>query len=366
MLFLVSSLSGVTPLIRVGDDVDVVLDGNTTVRYTTNLFNDENNRQDDYLLKVSPGIEAMIGTDTPEDILRLLFREDFYFHLRNSAQDRAQAHFLTKLSYGETRTSFTTLFAFDQQAQNSPEANLGGDLLKINSYRFNIEGDYELTPKTIAEMMFDLEAIDYKHQDFNDHNVYALSGNLYYQYSPKIEIGPGYRFRYTDIGGGNDMDDYFINLSIRGEVAHKVDASFHIGGQHRNAKRRSDRTTFSVISRMRWDATKKVDVIGNFEKDFDVGATNDSIEHTGGELKISYFCSHCLSSYIGFGYNEADYQYNPDTRKDKTTKASFNVSYHPNIMVTAVAEYSYVNNNSTQLGSSYKTHTINLTARIRY
>lgn len=362
--FVTPTLSADSPLFKMGDDISVYLNVGLDGRYNSNLFSDTNNKKEDYILILSPGVEIIGGNPSTRSGVKFYFREDIYFHHRNPRADRQDANFHVTGSYVSARLSARATGFFNEVTQNVPSANLVGALVESNQYGGDAHFAYTLSPKTTFEAGAGARHTDYRSRGLIDYTVYSFPFDLYYRYSPKLEFGPSYRMRHTDVNSGRDSNDHFVGLAVRGELASKLNAEIHLGAQHRNKSGLSDRTTFSSNTVIKWAATTKFDLVGYFDKDFVTGGIGQSIENTGGRVAAFYkYCpSIALDAY--FSYNDADYQ--NSLRKDKTTKTAGVIRYLPNSYVNFSVGYSYINNDSNVFGSSYNGHIVDLTASLRY
>ena len=360
-------LNALPPFISMSDDVNVFLTGSALGRYESNIFRDETNKQDDFYLILSPGLEILVGDNHNKARFQGVYRHDFYIHEKHSKLDSQNANIYIDFWYRAKRSKFHTQFLFEQIRENTPEANTPGDLVHHNDLGFFAEGSYELSPKTSAEVGFEIVDVDYRTPatyGLIDYTTYTLPFDLYYRYSPKLDIGPSYRYRHTDIQRGNDTDDHFISLALKGEIAPKFNVRMHVGGQHRNIKGRSNRTTLSVNSEMEWHATPKFTIEAGFNKDFSTGGSNQSIEQIGGYAVLTYEI--CPKTFITshIFYTEADYQ--NSLRQDRTTEGKISSLYMPNNYMNFSASYLYQNNDSNATSSSYMNHMIELLASLRY
>lgn len=365
--FFIPSVTADSPLFKMGDDISVYLNVGLDGRYNSNLFSDSASKKDDYILIFAPGVEVVGGNPNTRSGVKLLFREDIYFHHKNSNVDRQDANFYATGTYAAARFSTRLSGFFNEVSQNTPTANLVGRLVESNQYGGDLQVVYTLSPKTTFEAGAAARHTDYRTTGANliDYTTYSFPVDLYYRYSPKLEFGPSYRMRHTDVNSGKDSNDHFVGLAVRGELASKVTAEIHLGAQHRNKSGLTDRTTFSSNTVVKWAATTKLDVIGYFDKDFATsGVQGRSIENTGG--RVAFFYKYCPSLALDayFSYNDADYQ--NLVRKDKTIKTSGVLRYLPNSYVNFSAGYTYQNNDSNVFGSSYQGHIVDLTASLRY
>ncbi len=367
------------PLISIGDTVDIFFNGSVSGQYRSNVFNNPA-AEDDYIFYFSPGVEVNIGRNSNANI-NIRFREDFLYYNRFSSQDTNLSNLYIDGTYNSGPLTSKAGFSYVQSQQNT--ASLVGvpgtirNLVKRDLYNAYVAGEYEISSKTSVDA-----AVRWSHTDYTNNQQFAnryantqsfsLPIDFFYKYSQKLDVGLGYRFRYTDVSStpfraSRDYSDHFVSLALRGEIAPKLTTRLNAGLQIRDdnaAVNPQNTTTFSILSEFNYAATPKTAITAGFTRDFGVSGEGGSTEDTGGYGRVTYAFSQFISTNAHFGYTHSEYQGQP--RTDKTIRTGVGATYAPNNYLAFSAIYSFINNASNVNGAGFSGHTIDLSASLRY
>lgn len=379
--------SNAAPLVSVGDSVDIFFRGSVSGQYRSNVFNNPV-KEDDYIFVFSPGLEVNIGRNSNANI-KIIFREDISFYNQFTSQDSQLANLFIDGVYNSGPLTSGAGFSFVQNQQNT--ASTAGVTTGTNRneverslYRAYIKGEYDISPKTYATGRFSWERTDYtNNQDFgnsfSDRDTFSAPLDVLYRYSPKLAVGLGYRFQYTDVANNQsnptlnsqnpgDYLDNFVSLSLRGELFPKLDSRINIGWQNRNfnAPGLSDDSTVSVLSAFDYEFSPKLTLNAGFDRDFGTGSIGQSTVNTGGFFGATYDFSQFIAVSSRISVINTDYQNDPNGRSDDTIRANTAVTYTPNVYLQFTAAYIYINNASNVANASFMGHTIDLSASLRY
>jgi len=369
----VTSGFATSPLVNINDKVYLLFNGSATGRYVSNVFADNTNRKDDFISILSPGVELMTS-ENAELKVKAFFREDFYFYATRTKLDTQNANVIVFANYDKSRLSSRFFFTFYQTDQPTPAINFRGALVSRAVWEAKIQEEYRISTKTAVGGVFEFHDTYFRsgQPGLVNYQIYTIPVVFWYKYSPKLEFGPAYRFRYTDMrAGGRDRVDHFVNFAARGELAPKLMGEVNVGVQHRHIYGRSTtartaRNTigFALISKLTYKATEKITVDGGVNRDYSVGSTGQSINNFGGNVNGKYQFTEIISALAGFSYNRANYQFS--NRKDNTYNGNIGVGYDYNKYVRLGAGYTYQYNDSNISANSYVNNIVNVTASLRY
>jgi hypothetical protein len=372
MAALVTSLSGfihAAPLVSIGDTVDIFFRGSISGQYRSNVFNNSA-KNSDYILTVSPGLEANFDRGGPAN-LSIVFREDFVRYNRFTSQNNNLTNVFVNGSYASGPLTSEAGFSFQQTDTNTTSVLpvVIPQQVRRNMYNAYVKGKYDISPKTYVDGGFNWSRTEYTNNAafgnrYSNNNTYSFPINGLYRYSEKLDIGLGYRYRYTDNQRVTNSQDHFISLALRGELLPKLNGSLNVGYQIRERSGQPNKESLSINSVFDYLYSPKLTLFAAFDRDFDTSAVGFSTENTGGRIGGRYQITPLISSTASVGYTYTEYLNNP--RTDKTTRANLSVTYSPNNYLAFTAGYSYENNNSNAAGASYMGHTVNLTASLRY
>ncbi|WP_309385435.1 hypothetical protein [Cerasicoccus frondis] len=400
--FSAGSIAQAAPLVSIGDSVDVFFNGSTNAQWRSNLFYTDGiddagvRRPKDsaFVFYVSPGLEVNIGRNSNANVT-IYFREDFLFYSKYSDELNTElANLYVDGTYNWGNLDTSAGFSFVQSQQNT--ANTAGgafqaDLVETDNYNAYIDADYDISPKAWVSGGFDWRQRNYtNNQDFgnrySDVDYYTVPLTFFWRVTPKLSVGPSFRYRYTDptsnaLGTPADYNDYFFNVAVKGEIMPKLDIGLNAGYQLRDPNRdlinslgasvpQDSRGQFSIIGDVEYEITPKLLSYASLYHDFGVGAQGQTTTNLGGDIGATYFFNSYISSNAEFGMENSEYS-NTGGRDDLTTTAGFSVVYTPNVYWQLSAGYTYINNdsnanNGVNTGANFQAHTINLQATFRY
>lgn len=361
--------------------MDIFFNGGVSGQFRSNVFNNPT-AEDDYVLILSPGVEVNVGRNSNANI-KITFREDILRYNKFTSQNTNLSNLHVNGVYNSGPLTSKAGFSFVQTQQNSasllgiPGAATSRDLIKRDLYNAFIAADYDVSPKTAIDGAIRWSHVDYTNNDsfgnrYANTNAISVPVNFFYRYSPKLDVGLGYRFRYTDVSStgvraGHDYQDHFVSLAVRGEIAPKLTSRLNAGVQVRddNAPGASrDTTTFSMLSEFQYAVTPKVALVAGFTRDFGISGDGRSTEDVGGHGRVTYAFSDFVSASAHFGFERSEYQGQP--RTDDTIRTGVGVTYTPNNYIALSAVYNFINNASNVNGASFSGHTVDISASLRY
>lgn len=407
------------PLVSIGDSVDIFFNGSTNVQWRSNLFYADGiqgttpptalaptgvtvNRPKEsaFVFYVSPGLEIQIGRNSNANVT-IYFREDFLFYSKYGSRLNTElANLYVDGVYDWGNLSTSAGFSFVQSQQNTPITSGGvfqADLVETDNYNAYIDADYDISPKAWLSGGFSWNRKDYTNNQnfgnrYSDVDTYQAPITFFWRVTPKLSVGPSFRYRYTDPSSTPfvrpaDYNDYFFNVAVKGEVMPKLNVGLNAGYQLRDPNRdRINRVTntaisqdtrgqFSIIGDVEYEITPKLLSYASLYNEFGVGSQGQTTTDLGGDIGAIYQFNSYISAVAEFGMESSEYQ-NSNGREDLTTTADFSINYTPNTYWQLSAGYYYINNNSDgnfnpvigsdNTGASFNSHTVNLQATFRY
>ena len=362
-------------LVSMGPNSDLFFNGSVSLEYQSNIFLDDPqltgvSEVDDFAFIFSPGVELNFGDGTAANNVLILVREDIKVHNDNSKLDSENFFFLFNLTYAQAPIDIEASVNFFELVQNTADANRLGALTESEMTNVRLRGEYEFSAKTSIEGRFGYLRTDYITTGLNDNETLEFPVNVYYAYSPKLDASVGFRYRHTNVTDGPDTDDYFINVGFRGELTPKLETTFQIGVVYRDfgdfkTDAFGDDTRLGVNSSFTWYATDLTTVDANVNLDYSTGGTSASIQNTGASLSVLHGFTPMIIGNVVLSYNNAEYRDLSD-REDDSYNAAFSINYSPNDYLTFRASYSYLKNDSTQLGGNFDNSILSIVASLRY
>jgi hypothetical protein len=360
-----------SPLFSVGDNIDVFFDGSSSLRWSSNLFNDESGEVDDLLLTVTPGVEVDFVRGESNADLSMIARYDLLrYHDRNEV-DTELAHVKAVGSYEAARLDVSASASYDEnQTASSQGQNLPGQLFESEVTRANVEGEYQLSPKFSFGAGLDYEDTEYVSSNtvgsFADREQISVPVDLYYELTPKVDLSLGYSRVEAEVGAARraayDQDTSFYSLGLRGDLLPKLNGFLKLGYRENDY---TDQGMFGADLDFSYAVNQKLTSFLALSRDFGVGGAGDSTENSSVKLRANYSIDTQYSVSANLGYDLRDYQ-SANNREDEQYSAGVSLDYVLDQNWRLSTGYTYSENDSSQAGSSYVNHALSLSASLRY
>ena len=369
-----------SPLISVGQNVDVFFNSSLSLRHNSNIYRVENNTTSDLLLVFSPGFEVRYGgrTESQAQIVGN-FRYDILRYDSESRLNTENWVASVRGTYNTARLKSSAHASFEQL--QSPSQTGVQDLVLSQRITLGADGEYRYSPKVSVGSGLNYEQTKYRKgftANFSDRDSYTLPINVFYELTPKIDLSMGYRFRYTDVDDrpgvtGYTTNNHFFNVGLRGEVLPKVDGFLRVGYTRQNSSRATiaSQDTLGLNSELTWAATPKTVISLMASRDFGVAGEGNTTEVTRVSTSAVYSMTPLLSINGRLGWSLRDYKNNfgGNTfggRKDNTYDLSLRSAYRINNYWTVSGGYTFEDNDSNRTGLSYKNHIVDVAVSLRY
>jgi len=399
-LFAVPATQHASPLVSIGDNADIFFNGSSSIRWTSNLFRDEDDEVDDFVFILSPGFELNLGRGASNADLSIVTRYDILMYDDRDELDTELFHIKAMGAYETSRMDTTASISFDERQTTTGDANIDGDLIESEVLAGRISSEYRFSPKFSFGGGIRYSETDYvgEYDDFfADREEITFPIDLYYELTPKVDLSVGYAYSQTEVGetirptglltsrsvSEYDTESHFFNVGARGNLLPKLDGFFKIGYRTRELDDstvqnflgglpigpavetdRDDRGTLGIDADLTWAATPKLTVGTQLGRDFGVGGEGEDTTNTSARVNATYsinanYAASAFGSYILREYEESgddDNQYNIGLR----------LNYIPNQYWRIGVGYTYSENDSDRDFRSYEDHTFDLTASLRY
>lgn len=380
------------PLVSIGDNTDIFFNGSSSLRWSSNIFRNENQEVDDLVWTLSPGFEVNVGRGVSNADLSIITRYDVIRYEDNDQLDTELFHIKAVGSYRTSRLDLSGSVSFDEAKSNSGDSNLTRDLIETDSTSAALNGEYRFSPKFSFGAGVRYSELEYQspYDDrFADRETVRVPLDLFYELTPKVDLSVGYTYTNVEIEetfnpvtlrgvSGYETNSHFINVGARGNLLPKLsgffkagyrmrdsdDSSITIGGLPAGSTNREDSGMLGLDADFTWSASPKLTVNLGLSRDFGVGGEGQSTENSSVKLSGSYSISPRYSASANLGYTLRDYV--NTGREDDQYNAGLRFSYSLNEHWRFSTGYTYIENNSSDANRSYENHTVDLTATLRY
>ncbi|MBO6103270.1 MAG: outer membrane beta-barrel protein [Opitutales bacterium] len=370
-----------SPLITVGDQVDIFLLGSVKGSWNSNIYNSAN-KVDDYILTLKVGAEANYGRDS-QFKANVKFYELFNRYLGNAVCNNNLANLFANASYTEERWNVAAGFSFQQLGQNSDTlsdeiGNLGiEDIVRYDVYKAFIRGSYDFTDKISGTVGFEWNRYAYQNYTniYSNRDTFMVPVSVFYAVTEKIQAGLTYQYRTTEYNGGSaasaaeygsGVDDHYAGLSVRGELLPKLTTEIFLGYAYRDLDNAAgtDDSTFSFSAKFNYLATEKLTAYVRAYREFGNGAARQSAINTGVEVGANYLFSDKISAFAVASYYYSEYMI--QNRDDDHYMFSIGATWSPIQNTYVTASYRYIDNASNINGTSYMGNLVSIEAGFKY
>jgi hypothetical protein len=406
------------PLVSIGDNTDIFFNGSSSLRWSSNLFRNENDEDPDLSWIVSPGFEINVGRGISNADLTVVTRYDIVSYQDNDHLDTELFHIEALGSYETSRLNLNGSASFDEMKMNDGTNNVQNDLVELNTIAGDLDAEYRVSPKFSFSAGVSYNETEYQtYKDrLADREKTSFPLNVYYELTPKLDLILGYTYSTTDIEGssssfpsdaveivpgtftiteitervqtGYERDSHFYNVGLRGNIMTKLTGYFKIGYRTRSmgdsigsitvidladpsnpditptATNRNDTGMFGLDANLTWMAASKLLVQLALSSDFGAGGEGESSEINRANLVGNYSFNAQWSAMANLGYTGTDYP--DDGRDEEQLTGGLRFNYVLNTYWRFSAGYTFTDNDSSRARGSYDNNTLDLTAILRY
>ncbi len=351
------------PFVALGDNAELFLTASVDVKVDDNIYLRNTNEADDTILTFSPGLDLVFGRNAATSG-NVFYRHDILRYSDNSNQNTDLANFGFNSLYSNGKTKFDAGLSYSETAQN--DASVPGFIVPRDATNARALAEFGLTEKTSLGLGARYEKSDYGiGGGFRDYSNFSVPLDVYFEYSPKLELSAGYRYRTNDVGGAGtlDSDDHFLSIGARGEFTPKMSGQIRIGYAKRNFDgARADEDTFGLDANLTLAATAKTAIRFNVSNDFGVSALGESTDSFLFSTSINSRVDDQWSWQANLAFRSIDYP----TRSDDYFEGGAGVRYTYNSFVNFAAGFTHRKNDSTLALNDFSNNVFSLTANLRY
>jgi len=363
-----------SPLVSIGDNADIYFNGSSSLRWDSNVFRDESDDIDDLVLTLSPGLELDVGRGASDADLTFFTRYDIVRYDDLDRLDTELFSFGGDGVYSGNRLELSASINFNESKTNSGDTGnnpLVDDLIEFDTLRASTQAEFDFSSKISAGAGVRYSEREYKNfpNFFDDRETLAFPIDVYYKTTPKLDLSAGYTYSETEVESEYDQTSHFYNVGARGEILPKLVGFLKVGYRTRefsnSAVARDDSGSVGIDADFTWTATPKTTFDIQFGRDFLASGEGDSTETNSVNLIGTYAINSNFSANSILGYVNRDYD-TVNNREDDQLNAGLRVNYSPNQYWQLSTGYTYLENDSTQAGSSYESHLFDVTFSLRY
>ena len=363
-----------SPLIMVGDYVNVLFDGSSALVWQSNIFYDDKEEENELMLLIAPGFEASIGS--PSSRFEAIIRGNYEIQRFEELFDLNDeyVHVSAVGSYDGARLDLDAAYSFDEEQTTAGEQGTSGSqFIEMDITRAHFMGAYILSPKFSLESGVRYDDREFK--EFKDRladvESFSIPVDVFYELTPKVDLSVGYEYTLEEVGRSSIEDFHresnFVNIGARGNLFPKLDGFFKIGFRNVNPEgpQRETDSSLGLDADFTYLMTPKLKSKLHLHRRFEVGSEAQSVESTAAKLDMEYIIS---GNYLANAYTDLVYNDFKDGNDgvDFIKRLGMRLSYLPNQYWRFSTGYAYVENDSNRLQQGYKNHILDVSASLRY
>jgi hypothetical protein len=257
-VFGAAAASGVNAVVT--GDVGVNIDDNVTLA---------NKKVDDVWFSFAPGFS--LETDRENSFKANYTWNQYSSHSKlNSGLLGLDGNF----GYDDTKSALLAKLGYHETAQNSVDTRLADKLVRKDESTVGLKSKFAPSPLSKVEASFGFTDSKYKDTAFNSNKVFEVPVEGYYEYSPKLFLGAGYRYRSTDLSKGvTDSKDNYFYFAADGELAPSIRGKVTVGLNERKPERASKDSSLGFDAQLSYDYSPKTKATVGFSNDYGVSGT---------------------------------------------------------------------------------------------
>jgi hypothetical protein len=393
LFYWISAPSSVAaPFVSIGDNTDIYFNGSSSLRWASNIFRNEEDEESDLSWTISPGLEINIGRGISNVDFTVITRYDIVRYDEYDRLDTELFHIEALGTYESSRLNLNGSASFDEIKMNDGQKNVVNDLVELDTSAGELDAEYRVSQKFSFSAGVRYDETEYQtfKNLFSDRATIAYPLSVYYDMTPKLDLILGYTYSVTDIEGGSsfgglfdpvssyEQNTDFFNIGLRGNISTKLTGFFKIGYRTVSASDtnltnggvlirridRNDRDMFGLDASLTWMATSKLLYQLALSRDYNTGGLGEATEVTRANLVGNYSFNTHWSGMANLGYTDTDSYYL--ARENEQFTGGLRVMYVLNTYWRFTAGYTYAENDSNRVNSSYESETLDLTATLRY
>lgn len=364
-----------SPLVSIGDNADVFFNGSSSLRWSSNIFRDEDDKENDLIMSLTPGFEVNLGRGASNADLSLVTLYEMRRYVDFDELDTNLFSVQADGSYRSSRLDVSGSVYFREQKRSTGDVNLDNEQIESYGLGGQVNGEYRVSPKFSFGAGFKYRETVYKDPFdfvFADRESFDIPVDVFYELTPKVDLSIGYSYGERESKGTPSgsvaftTEHHFFNVGARGNLLPKLSGFFKIGYRTSDSSRAgsSARSSLGLDADLTWSATPKLTNRLGVSRDFGVGGVGLSTENTTISVSSNYSINSFFAASAFIDYTLREYQ-NIEREEDQY-RLGARLTYTPNQYWNFGAGYTYSENDSNSQNRSYEDHTIDFTASLRY
>lgn len=364
----IAAASQAAPFMAIGDGAELFATGVLGVRGDDNIFLSQNDTSD-IIFDIAPGIELDFGKNAQlQGSLTLADTFSNYTDHSDLNTNLFNGDFVARFDDGKMKLGFNV--SYHELNQNSVDIRSVGRLTRRDIT--NLGGNAEVAVSEIFAVGggFSFNHENYHPSAFVDSDTFTVPVNVYYKWTPKIDVSLGYQYRdyQAKSGGALDSIDNFYNIGARGEFSPKLTGKFAIGLTERRFSAISDdRTAVGLDASFAYEISPKTALQFGASNDFGTSPTGQQQKNLTANALVTTKLTEDWSLNGGVSYRAIAYTYRTTrSRTDDYWEGTLGAAYILNANIKIVGSYVYRTYQTDLAGSEFDNNVFSVAANFRY
>jgi polysaccharide biosynthesis protein VpsM len=349
--------SRAAPFMAIGDGAELFLTGSLGVRADDNIFLAKN-AESDLIFDIAPGVDLTFGKNSQLQG-SLTLSDTFSNYSDNSGLNTNlfAADFLSRYDDGKLKLGFN--LGYHELNQNSVDIR---GLTRRDVFSAGGNAEVEMTQKTSIAGGIAFTHENYKRANYTDSDSLTVPLDFYYEWTEKVDLSAGYRYRDYRVDIGSDSTDHFFNVGARGNFTPKLTGRFAVGLNTRKLDQGGDETQLGLDASFGYEISPKTSL--------QLGASNDFGTSPQGQQQKNFTINGMITTKVseewsvngGLSFRSIDY----GSRTDGYFEGQLGTTYIINANIRISGAYTYRNYSSDLSASEFKNNVFSVSASFRY
>lgn len=354
---LLATAGQAAPFMAVGEGAELFVTGTLGIRADDNIFLAEDG-ESDVIFDVAPGLDLTFGKGARvQGALTLVHTFSSYVDNSDLNTNLFKGDLVSHYDDGKLKLNF--IAGYHELNQNAPDIR---GLTRRDVFTAAGNSEFEMSQKTSFGAGVAYRNEDYKRAGYTDSNSLTVPLDVFYEWTPKVDLSVGYRFRDYRANLALDSTDHFFNVGARGAFTPKLSGRFAVGVNNRNFPNGNDDTQLGLDSNFTYELTPKTSLLFGASNDFGTSAQGQQQKNFTLNGAVTADLSATWSVNGGLAYREIDY----GTRNDDFVEGHVGTTYIVNASMRIQATYFHRDNSSDVTGGDFNNNVFSVSASFRY
>lgn len=363
----VAAGSELAQALPIGDNAEVFVTGTVGARADSNIFL-TSRKTSDTIVEVDPGVGIKFGNNSATTGT-LTFAENFSFYTSHTKLNSSLANTALNTNYQDGKTSLALQASYIESNQNTVDVQNTDTLVRRNATNLGGTGEIAISLKTSVQAGLQYSNTDYRKTGYSDLTTLTVPLNVYYELTPKIDVGLGYQYRSSWQQIGADSQDHFFHFSSRGEFTPKLTGSLNFGLTERHFERATglpgvgrNETLPGIDANLDYAVTPKVSAQLGVSNDFGANAFGQQQKNFSINTLVQVAFAPELSMSGGIRYRAIGYY----TRTDDYWEGQLGATYTISENISVAAAFAYRTSKSDLASYKFDENVVSFTANFRF